>query len=681
MLRETLALTAVQSAVLFLALWGIFRLVPSIPANAKAWLWRLAFLKPLLSLLPFAVVSLPFLPAEKPQQVEYVYSYEVPLAPTTATVAVQPSAAPVPHPDLLLVAWALGVVAVAIYGAVGMRRVWRVAEGAELVQDEGLLKAYADLLRAAKVRRWPRLLQSETVASAMLVGGRRSAIVLPMDATIDDLRMMMAHELAHVVRRDLFWFSLASAVQSLFFFNPMVWVAARCSRLDHESATDRHASHLAGVPIQTYADMLLRATVIARPTLSPGSLPVAESYRTIHRRLEAMKHFNSKPTFWRRTATAALAILTLTMLPAYQLCAAAWQKDKVAPAAPTVAQPRQISDFAIYEYDKKKKKYYKVTLSPSNKKVQLKNGNIVFAKSASKGGFYVILKDKNGKKDHVYYTVSKREPVQGVPFHNSKAPVAPAPAKAPIAPPPTGGSAPALPAMPPKGGTVNPPVAPAALPAGAPTPPTTIAPTAAPATAPQAPPVKVRTVNGQTIQITTAAEPKIVTTQGIQTVTTVDGQKVIVTQAKPGTATIVNGQPVTIQSKVLTAKPAIVYTTKGATTFYTPTKVLKAQEVKASAPLQYKVVYGTTLNSQYKIYTAQGTTLATYNKAINLKYELVTGKAPQYINTKYGIYKLVKPNKTTKKIILKPAADPSPKPTTSTNDQGVNDPKSINGGH
>lgn len=348
MTRETLLLIALQSGALFLALWGIFRLIPSIPANAKAWMWRLAFLKPLLSLLPFAVVTLPLLPRadvvpSPPSLTETVGVFEAtPVSgirsvatadsPTFVGEAIpfaaEKSGLPI---DPFLAAWYLGVALVAVFGLRGMYVSQKAVRQAENIERADLQLALGELLNKAQVNKPTRLLSSDRIQSAMLVGGRSYNILLPQEAvengSFQDLRLMLAHEVAHIARRDLVWFGLTSAVQSLFFFNPMVWIAARCSRLDHESATDRHASQLAGVPVQTYAEMLLRATVVSRPSLVPGSLPMAESYRTIHRRLEAMKHFNTKPTFWRRTATAALAMLTLSLLPAYELRAAAYPDE------------------------------------------------------------------------------------------------------------------------------------------------------------------------------------------------------------------------------------------------------------------------------------------------------------------------------------------------------------------
>jgi beta-lactamase regulating signal transducer with metallopeptidase domain len=327
MTRESLVLAAVQSGLLFLAIWIVFRLVPSISANAKAWIWRLAFLKPVASLLPFAVITLHVLPAPPPAPVitERPMADLVPVANSAVPVSASPPSVPASDPALLL--WLVGVACVAAYGVWNWAQAKRVVRRAQPVISEAIREAFDELRLRAGIKPSIRLLASAEVPSAMLVGGLRPAIVLPAKAvsmdSLDDVRLMLAHEIAHLARRDLAWFGLIWAVQSLFFFSPLVWVAARCSRLDHESATDRHASQLAEVPIQTYAEMLLRATVMTRPPLVPGTAPMAESYRTIHQRLEAMKHFNSQPSLWRKSAVATLALATVGLLPVYQLAQAA----------------------------------------------------------------------------------------------------------------------------------------------------------------------------------------------------------------------------------------------------------------------------------------------------------------------------------------------------------------------
>lgn len=344
MTRESLLLIALQSGALFLVLWGLFKLLSSVPANAKAWIWRLAFLKPLLSLLPMAAIPLRVLPA--PPELPPMPALDIVATPVAFT-AVRIENTPT---DPWLLAWYIGAGLAVLYGLWGTARSRRIVARAQVLKHPALEDALYDFLIDAGVRRPVELLSSQDAPSAMLVGGLRYSIVLPTEAVahgdFQDLRMMVAHEVAHIARKDLVWFGLTSLVRSLFFFNPLVWIAARCSRLDHESATDRHAAHLAGVPIQTYADMLLRATVVARGSLAPGALPVAESYRTIHRRLEAMKHFNAKPTFGRRATVAALALCTCALLPMYQLAeaqATGSKKTTVATAQPPKTKLAQVT--------------------------------------------------------------------------------------------------------------------------------------------------------------------------------------------------------------------------------------------------------------------------------------------------------------------------------------------------
>lgn len=323
---ETLSSATLASTPLFLAFWTLFRLAPRLSPVAKAWLWRLAFLKPLAGLLPFAFVTLRVLP---PTRMELPI---VPLVPMTEPVAhaVLPASSVAEtssSANPLLVAWSIGVFLVASYAVRQWARAQSVARRAQPVENVGLRSLLFELAQRAKVRRPIRLLHSPEVKTAMLVGGSRLAIVLPSRALEGgekaDLRFMLAHEVAHIARRDLPWFAVTWVVQTLFFFNPAVWLAAYASRLDHESATDRLACRLAGAPVKTYAAMLVRATVVARPALVPGALPMAESYRTIHRRLEAMKHFDTKPTRWRQAALAMLALTTIGLLPTYRFAEAA----------------------------------------------------------------------------------------------------------------------------------------------------------------------------------------------------------------------------------------------------------------------------------------------------------------------------------------------------------------------
>ncbi len=319
MLLETLATAAFQSAVLFLVLWGAFRLMPSIPANARAWLWRMAFVKPLLCLMPFAVVAVPILP---------------PLPASTGNAGPHGSGPVLSLVEATLIFWLLGAGTVAVCGFVGTLRLRAMLRFANPITEPEVQDMLHELSRKAGLQRAPRLLCSSEAKGAMLVAGRTSTIVLPEHAVFagnrGDLRMMLAHEIAHIARHDLWWLSAIFVSNTAYFFNPMAWLAARWARADHESATDQQAALLAGVSLHQYADMLLRATVVARPPAAPGTAAMSDRYKNIQSRLEAMKNFNRKPTWQQRAVILALGAVTLSFLPSYQLSAQEQAKIELA---------------------------------------------------------------------------------------------------------------------------------------------------------------------------------------------------------------------------------------------------------------------------------------------------------------------------------------------------------------
>ena len=346
MILQNLAQTAFQSSILFLVIWIVFRCIPSFPANSKAWIWRLAFLKPIAGLLPFAAVTLhilapsPALPT--PDEVTVPVSQIAQSAFQATTSMTLAAKAPEPAVDPLLFLWMIGAAGIAGWALISRLQAAKIVRNAEPVSNQTIRNVLDNLLSKANLSTEISLLQSSEVESAMLFGGRRNMVVLPTTCKdSDEIRMMLAHEVAHIARRDLAWQTITWIVRCLFFFNPIVWLAVRSSQLDHESATDRYACELADVPVQTYAEMLLRITVVTRNSLVPGALSVGESYRSIHRRLEAMNHFNTKPNPMRKTAVGLVALATIGLIPMYQFAQA--QSDQSMDAKQKISSTRKKS--------------------------------------------------------------------------------------------------------------------------------------------------------------------------------------------------------------------------------------------------------------------------------------------------------------------------------------------------
>jgi beta-lactamase regulating signal transducer with metallopeptidase domain len=98
--------------------------------------------------------------------------------------------------------------------------------------------------------------------SPFVCGVRRPKLVLP-HALVgmlggEEWRQVLAHELAHVKRRDLVWGWIPEIARVLYFFHPVAhWVDYRV-RLEREMACDQMAMAVSGRGPAEYADTLVR---------------------------------------------------------------------------------------------------------------------------------------------------------------------------------------------------------------------------------------------------------------------------------------------------------------------------------------------------------------------------------------------------------------------------------------
>jgi Tol biopolymer transport system component len=153
----------------------------------------------------------------------------------------------------------------------------------------------------------------------LLAGVWRQVVVLPrrVEADFDEreVRLMLAHELAHCKRRDLAWNWLPALVSWLFYFHPLVWLMTRRWCEAQEVACDEmliqgHVARPADygrllVKLAQHLPLERRATLAAAGVLG--------TYRSLERRIQAMSRV--KPISIGRLTSVAAA-LTLIVLPA-----------------------------------------------------------------------------------------------------------------------------------------------------------------------------------------------------------------------------------------------------------------------------------------------------------------------------------------------------------------------------
>ena len=106
----------------------------------------------------------------------------------------------------------------------------------------------------------------------------RPVILLPEEATAwepERLRMVIAHESAHIKRGDWLWQSVAQVACAVSWFNPLAWFAARRLRAESEYACDDFVVR-SGIVATDYAQELLQIARGAHNSLA-GAVSMARS--------------------------------------------------------------------------------------------------------------------------------------------------------------------------------------------------------------------------------------------------------------------------------------------------------------------------------------------------------------------------------------------------------------------
>jgi beta-lactamase regulating signal transducer with metallopeptidase domain len=170
---------------------------------------------------------------------------------------------------LLIFGWAGGAAFLLLRLVLGWVGVRRLAREAEPVSGEEWLSLAKDAAWLLDLDQPVRLLRSSHVKMPMTWGTLRPVVLLPVEAvdwSAERRRVVLLHELAHVVRRDCLTQTLADLACAFYWVHPLTWVAARRLRAERERACDDRVL-AAGERAPAYAGHLLE---VARAYRAPG---------------------------------------------------------------------------------------------------------------------------------------------------------------------------------------------------------------------------------------------------------------------------------------------------------------------------------------------------------------------------------------------------------------------------
>ena len=260
--------------ILFVLLCRI--LLKKAPKWTKCLLWgfvglRLVFpfsIESILSLIPSAetIPQSNMVPTELPQ-IESGFS--------TINQAVNPIIAETyseygnPFPSIvsvLSVVWIIGLVVMLIYGIVSYLTLF--------------LKVRASIVHKENIY------LCDNIDSPFILGIIKPKIYMPSGFSDEQMEYIVAHEKAHLKRKDHWWKPIGFALLSVYWFNPIIWLAYTLLCRDIELACDEKVIRdMENADIKGYSETLVNCSSMRRKVLV---CPLAFGEISVKGRVKAM---------------------------------------------------------------------------------------------------------------------------------------------------------------------------------------------------------------------------------------------------------------------------------------------------------------------------------------------------------------------------------------------------------
>lgn len=183
--------------------------------------------------------------------------------------------------------WLGGVAAMVLYSLVSYVRLRHKVQ-ASLLQEENV---YA----------------CDQVDSPFILGFFRPRIYVPSGMEETVLRCVLAHENAHIRRRDHWWKPIGFALLAVYWFNPFLWLAYILLCRDIERACDEKAvAKMDGAEKKRYSEALVLCSVPRRMIVA---CPVAFGEVRVKERIKSILSYK-KPAFWIVAVSVAVCAVT-----------------------------------------------------------------------------------------------------------------------------------------------------------------------------------------------------------------------------------------------------------------------------------------------------------------------------------------------------------------------------------
>ena len=185
--------------------------------------------------------------------------------------------------------------------------------------DKMLQGKLNQLIRRSPLQRSVKVMESALIKVPILLGHLKPLILIPVGTinllTEEEVEAILAHELAHIIRRDFSMNIFFTLIEILFYYHPGVWLMAATIRSEREHCCDDLALFLCKKPL-AYARALYKLEAAHKAARLPGLALSFSSQKNqlLHRVRRILNQPQNKSNIMEKLMATTFLLLTITIL-------------------------------------------------------------------------------------------------------------------------------------------------------------------------------------------------------------------------------------------------------------------------------------------------------------------------------------------------------------------------------
>jgi len=220
---------------------------------------------------------------------------------------------------LIVNVWLIGFLFFAFRMAGGFIHLRQLRHRDTFPADKMLQNKLNQLIQRTPLRRSVKIMESAMIKVPILLGHLKPLILIPIGTinllTEEEVEAVLAHELAHIIRRDFSMNIFFTLVEILFYYHPGVWLMSATVRSERENCCDDLALFLCKNPL-VYARALYKLEAAHKAARLPGLALSFSSQKNqlLHRVRRILNQPQNKSNIMEKLMATSFLLLTIAIL-------------------------------------------------------------------------------------------------------------------------------------------------------------------------------------------------------------------------------------------------------------------------------------------------------------------------------------------------------------------------------